>query len=317
MQFTRKTALALAAAAALAAILPGLVQPAAAQAWPAKPVTIIVPFAPGGTTDILARLIGQKLADRLGQPFVVENRPGSGGNVGVAALSKATPDGYTIGMGTVSSHGINPSLYPTMPYDHQKDFTPLSLLAIVPNILIVNQDVKANPDKFNYGSTGSGSSQHMASELLKLKAGVQMTHVPYKGSPPALVDLISGQIQVMFDNAPTALPQVQGGKVRALAVATKERLPALPELPTMGEFIPGFEATSWQGMFAPSGVPKAITDKLSAEIQQIVPLPDVQERIKQLGAVPVGSNGPDFATHIVRETTKWAEVVKSAGARPD
>jgi tripartite-type tricarboxylate transporter receptor subunit TctC len=299
-------------------------EPAAAQAWPNKPVRLVVPFAAGGTTDIVARLISQELSKSLGQTFAVDNRPGAAGNIGADMVAKSAPDGYTFLMGTVGTHAINASLYKTMPYDTVKDFTPVTLIASVPNILVVHPSVpansvqeliaygKANPGKLNFASSGVGSSIHLSGELFKSMTGVEMTHVAYRGSTPALTDLVGGQVQLMFDNLPSALPHVQGGKLKALAVTGGKRAPVVAELPTVIESgLPGFETGSWFGVIGPAGVPKEIVQKLDAEIQKA--MPGLRDRLLQQGAEPIGL-GPDrFAAHITAEMAKWGKVVREAG----
>jgi tripartite-type tricarboxylate transporter receptor subunit TctC len=306
--------------------------PASAQApaYPTKPVRIVVPFPAGGATDILARAVAQKLTETWGQAFVVDNRPGAGGNIGSELVAKAAPDGYTLEMGTVGTHAINASLYAKMPYDHVKDFAPIILVAGVPNVLVVNPAVpvnsvqeliayaKANPGKLNFASSGSGTSIHLSGELFKVMAGVQMTHIPYKGSAPALADLLGGQVQLMFDNLPPSLPQIKGGKLRALGVTSAARAPALPDTPTIAESgLPGFEASSWFGLLAPAGTPPAIIAKLNTEIAKWLASPEAREKLVAIGANIAGGTPEDFARHIQAETVKWAKVVKESGAKVD
>jgi tripartite-type tricarboxylate transporter receptor subunit TctC len=326
----RKSLSALAAFTAVAAC--ALAAPSIAQepAYPSKPIRLVVPFPPGGATDILARNVAQRLTETWGQPVVVDNRPGAGGNIGSELVAKAAPDGYTLEMGTVGTHAINSSLYARMPYDHVKDFAPVILVAAVPNVLVVNPGVpvnsvqeliayaKANPGKLNFASSGSGTSIHLSGELFKVMAGVQMTHVPYKGSAPALSDLLGGQVQLMFDNLPPSLPQIKAGKLRALAVTSATRAPALPDVPTIAESgLPGFEASSWFGVLAPAGTPPAIIAKLNAEIGKWLASPEAKEKLAAVGANGAGGTPEDFARHIQAETAKWAKVVKESGAKVD
>jgi len=315
---------------AVGAVLALLATGAWGQAYPAKPIRLVVPFPAGGTTDILARAVGQKLTEAWGQPVVVDNRPGAGGNIGSELVAKAAPDGYTLLMGTVGTHAINASLYAKMPYDHIKDFAPVILVAGVPNVLVVNPAVpvnsvqeliayaKANPGRLNFASSGSGTSIHLSGELFKVMAGVQMTHIPYKGSAPALQDLIGGQVQLMFDNLPSALPQIKGGKLRALAVTSATRAAALPDVPTVAEAgLPGFEASSWFGVLAPAGTPVAIIARLNAEIAKWLASPEAREKLASQGANAAGGSPEDFAKHIAAETAKWQKVVKESGAKVD
>jgi tripartite-type tricarboxylate transporter receptor subunit TctC len=312
--------LALAAAAALAH----------AQAWPSKPIKWVVPFAPGGTTDILARTVGEKLAIALGQPVIIENKPGAGGGVGAEFTAKAAPDGYTIMGGTISTHAINASLYTKLPYDPVKDFVAITLLARVPNMLVINPSIaansvkelivllKANPGKYSFASSGNGTSQHLSGELFKTMAGVDMQHIPYKGSPPALQDVMGGQVAMTFDNITTAWPLAKAGKLRALAVTTATRSAVAPDVPTLAESgLPGFEVGSWQGVFAPAGTPPDIVRRLNAEIVKILKLPDVAEKLVGLGAEPVGNTTEEFTVMVKAEVVKWADVVKKSGARVD
>ena len=315
----------------VAAIAAVLTSSACAQApWPSeRVVTIVVPFAAGGTSDILGRTIADRLSLRLGQRFIVENKAGAGGNLGIASVARATPDGYTLAMGTVSTHSINPNVYKNMPYDHVKDFTPISLVAMVPNILMVNPKVpatsvpelialmKKEPGKYSYGSSGAGTSIHVAGELFKLMAGVDMVHVPYRSSAQVTQDLVGGQIQISFDNITVAWPQVQAGTIRVLATATPERIAIAKDLPTVAEFLPGFASTSWHGMFAPSATPKAITDKLTSEIQTIMKEPAVVEYMAKLGVTPVGSDREAFVKLITEETKRWGEVATKANIKID
>ena len=299
----------------------------AQPAYPAKPITIIVPFTAGGTTDILARQVGQQLSMRLGQPVVVENRPGAGANIGTAQAARAAPDGYTLLMGTVGTHAINQSLYKNLNFDPIKDFAPLTRIAMVPNVLVVTsslpaknvQDLiaygKANPGKLTFASAGSGSSIHLSGELFKLMAGIDMLHVPYKGSAPAVADLIGGHVAMMFDNLPSSMPHVRSGKLRALAVTSLQRASSIPDVPTIAESgVSGYEATSWFGMLAPAGTPPAIVAKLNAEIVQILGLPEVQKAMREQGAEPHPEKPEAFAAFIRAETTKWEKVVKASGA---
>jgi tripartite-type tricarboxylate transporter receptor subunit TctC len=315
---------------ALAVLLAAVATGACAQGYPTKPIRIVVPFPAGGATDLLARAAAQKLTDAWGQPVVVDNRPGAGGNIGSELVAKAAPDGYTLEMGTVGTHAINASLYAKMPYDHVKDFAPVILVASVPNVLVVNPAVpvnsvqeliayaKANPGKLNFASSGSGTSIHLSGELFKVMAGVQMAHIPYKGSAPALQDLIGGQVQLMFDNLPPSLPQIKGGKLRALAVTSAVRAPALPDVPTVAEAgLPGFEASSWFGILAPAGTPPDIIAKLNAEIAKWLASPEAKEKMLALGANAAGGSPEDFAKHIATETVKWQKVVKASGAKVD
>jgi tripartite-type tricarboxylate transporter receptor subunit TctC len=310
----------------------GVAAPAAAQApaYPTKPVRLVVPFPPGGATDIIARAVAQKLGETLGQSIVVDNRPGAGGNVGTELVAKAAPDGYTLEMGTVGTHAINASLYAKMPYDNVKDFAPIILVAGVPNVLEVNPTLpinsvqeliayaKANPGKLNFASSGNGTSIHLSGELFKVMAGVQMTHVPYKGSAPALQDLIGGNVQLMFDNLPPSLPQIKSGKLRAIAVTSAARAPALPDVPTIAESgLPGFEASSWFGLLAPAGTPPAIIAKINAEVATWLASPEGREKLAAIGANAAGGSPEDFARHIQAETAKWAKVVKESGAKVD
>ena len=296
-----------------------------AQAYPNKPIRIIVAYTPAGTTDILARLVGQKMSESFGQPVITDNRAGANGNIGTDVAAKATPDGYTLLMVTAGTHGINPSLYRKLPWDAVKDFAPISLVATVPNILVVNNSVpvksvkefiahlKANPNKFNYGSPGNGSTGHLSQELFKTMTGTSMQHIPYKGSAGVLADVIGGQIIGTIDNMPVYLPQVKAGKIRALAVSTAKRSPAMPELPTIAESgVAGYNASAWFGLVAPAGTPKPVIDKLSAETQRILQLADVKERLLGLGAEPVGDKPDQFAAHIKVELAKWAKVIKEA-----
>ena len=298
--------------------------------FPTKPIRIVVPFPAGGTTDILARAVAQKLTETLGQSVVVDNRPGAGGNIGAELVAKSPPDGYTLLMGTVGTHAINASLYAKMPYDHVKDFAPVILVAGVPNVLVVNPSVpansvqeliayiKANPGKVNFASSGSGTSIHLSGELFKTMAGVSMTHVPYKGSTPALTDLMGGQVQLMFDNLPSSLPQIKAGKLRALAVTSAQRASALPDVPTVAEAgLPGFEASSWFGLLAPAGTPKDVVAKLNAEVAKWLATPEAREKLASQGAIAAGQSPEDFTRHIAAETAKWQKVVKESGAKVD
>jgi len=309
-----------------------LAAPSAAQApaYPTKPVRMVVPFPPGGATDLIARDVAQKLSEVWGQSVVVDNRPGAGGNIGTELVAHAAPDGYTLEMGTVGTHAINASLYAKIPFDHVKDFAPVVLVAGVPNVLEVNPALpinsvqeliayaKANPGKLNFASSGSGTSIHLSGELFKVMAGVEMTHVPYKGSSPALQDLIGGRVQLMFDNLPPSLPQIKAGKLRALAVTSATRAPALPDVPTIAESgLPGFEASSWFGILVPAGTPPAIIAKINGEVVKWLASPEGKEKLAAIGANAAGGTPEDFARHIQAETAKWAKVVKASGAKVD
>ena len=303
---------------------------ASAQTWPSKPIRYVVPFAAGGSTDILGRIISEKLAIALGVPVVVDNKPGAGGGVGAAEVAKAAPDGYTIMGGTISTHAINASLYSSLPYDPVKDFVPITLIARVPNMLVINNDIaaknvaeliklmKANPGKWSFASSGNGTSQHLSGELFKGMAGVEMQHIPYKGSPPALNDVMGGQVSMTFDNITTAWALAKGGKLRALAVTTASRSPVAPDVPTLAESgLPGYEIGSWQGVFAPAGTPPDIVKRLNAEIVKIIKSPDVQKKLIDLGAEPVGDSPEQFAAFVKTEVVKWGDVVKKSGAKVD
>ena len=302
----------------------------AQDAYPSKPIRIVVPFPAGGATDILARAVAQKLTEAWGPAVVVDNRPGAGGNIGSDIVAKSPPDGYTLLMGTVGTHAINPSLYAKMPYDHVKDFAPVVLVASVPNVLVVTPSLpvqsvaelvayaKANPGKLNFASSGSGTSIHLSGELFKTTAGVQIVHVPYKGSAPALTDLVGGQVHLMFDNLPPSLPQIKAGKLRALAVTSLARAPALPDVPTMVESgFPTFEASSWFGLLAPAGTKPEIVAKINAEVRNWLGSAEARDKLLSQGANAAGGSPEDFARHIAAETAKWAKVVKESGAKVD
>ena len=322
------------AAAALAAL------PLAARAqgaWPARPVRIVVPFAAGGTTDILARALAPELQKAFGQPFVIDNKPGAGGNNGAAEVAKAAGDGHTLLMGTVGTHAINASLYPKMPYDHVKDFVPITLVAGVPNVLVMNpanaqrlgvnsvpdfiKALKANPGRINMASSGNGTSIHLAGELFKTMTGTFMVHIPYRGSGPALIDLMGGTMDVMFDNLPSALPHIRSGKLKALGVTSAQRSAALPDLPTIAEAggptLKGFEASSWFGLLAPAGTPADIATRIQVETARAIATPALKERLQAQGAIPGGMPPAEFVRFIDAETKKWARVVKASGAKVD
>jgi tripartite-type tricarboxylate transporter receptor subunit TctC len=301
-----------------------------ADNYPNRSITMVVAFPAAGTTDILARLIGQKLTEKFKQTVVVENRPGAAGNIGTAYVAKAPPDGYTIMMGTIGTQSINPSLYKKMPYDAAKDFVPLTRAAMVPNLLVVNKDApfntlpemlayeKANPGKLTYGSSGNGTTLHLSGELFNLMAGTKITHIPYKGSTPAVADLMGGQISMIFDNMPSVIQQVKSGRLKALAVTSAQRNPQLPEIPTIQEIgVAGYEVWSWFGLLAPAATPKPIVDKLNASIVEIIKQPDVQAKIIELGAVPVPETSAEFGAFIAAETLKWAKVIKEANIGMD
>lgn len=310
--------------------------PVTAQtAWPTKPVRIVVPFAPGGTTDILARAVAPELTKAFGQPFIVDNRAGAGGNVGADLVAKSPGDGYTLLMGTVGTHGINKSLYSKMPFDPQKDFAPITLVAGVPNVMVMNAEkaaklginsvadfvkyAKAHPGQFSMASSGNGTSIHLAGELFKSQTGIFMTHIPYRGSGPALLDLISGNVDVMFDNLPSAMPQIKGGKLKAFAVTSAQRSTAMPELPTVEEAgkLKGFEASSWFGLLAPAGTPPDVVSRIQQEVAKALATPAIKEKMLAQGAIPSGNTPQEFAKLIDAEITKWALVVKASGAKVD
>ncbi|MBO1113102.1 tripartite tricarboxylate transporter substrate binding protein [Bordetella petrii] len=318
------------AAAALAAP-PGA---SAADSYPDRQVTILVPFPAGGTTDIAARVVAAELGKAWKQPVVVENRAGAGGNVGTAEAARAKPDGYTLLMGTVSTHAINQSVYAKLPYDPVRDFTPVTLVIPVPNILELNPAfadrhkirsvadliayLKANPGKVNMASTGNGTSTHLSGELFQAMTGTKMTHVPYKGSSPALTDVMSGSADLIFDNLPSSMGFLKAGKLRPLAVTSAERSPALPDVPTMAQAgVAGYDASSWFGLLAPAGTPPAIVEQVQRDVAKILQDPAVRARFAALGAVPSGMAPAQFKQFMAAEAAKWAKVVKQSGARVD
>jgi tripartite-type tricarboxylate transporter receptor subunit TctC len=303
--------------------------------WPNKPVRIVVPFAPAGTTDILARALAPELGKAFGQSFIIDNKPGAGGNLGADAVAKSPPDGYTLLMGTVGTHAINAALYPKMPFDPVRDFVPIVLVAGVPNVLVMNpakaeaykinsvadliRFAKANPGKLNMASSGNGTSIHLSGELFKAMTGTYMLHFPYRGSGPALLDLMGGTMDVMFDNLPSSLPQIKAGKLKALAVTSAQRSAALPELPTIAEAGPvkGFDASSWFGLLAPAGTPAEIVNRIQQETAKALESTALKERLVAQGAIPGGQPPAEFARFIAAETKKWAQVVKVSGAKVD
>jgi tripartite-type tricarboxylate transporter receptor subunit TctC len=303
---------------------------AQAQTWPSKPIKYIVPFAPGGTTDILGRMVAAGLQNALGQPVVVENRPGQAGSLGAAELARAAPDGHTVGGGTVSSHAINASLYSKLPYDPIKDFAAITMLATLPNMLVVHPSLgvnnvpeliallKANPNKYSFGSAGNGTSQHISGELFKIMAGVSMQHIPYKGSGPMIPDLLAGTIGMSFENITTAYPPVKAGRLKALAVTSAKRSFVAPDVPTMAEAgLAGYDISSWQAMFAPAGTPKDIVARLHAETAKILRSPDNMKRLADLGLEAGGMRPEELVALIRDEIPRLGKVVKQSGAQVD
>ena len=298
-----------------------------AQAYATKPIKFVVGFAPGGATDVVGRLMAKKIGDALGQPIIIENKAGGSSNIGAEAVFRAAPDGYTFYVSAITS-AINVSLFPKLPFDFAKDFEPVALFANVPNILVVHPSVpattvkelielaRARPGKLSYASSGSGTSIHLCGELFKMLAKVDMLHVPYKGSAPAMTDMIGGQVQVMFDNMPSALPHVKAGKLRALAVTSAQRSPSAPDVITMGEAgVPGFDVQSWFGLVAPKGTPKDIIARVNAEAVKALATADIKERFLDLGAVPAPMSPEAFGDFIRAEIIRWSEVVKASGAK--
>jgi tripartite-type tricarboxylate transporter receptor subunit TctC len=316
------------AALALAAA-PAIAQTPASN-WPNKPIRYIVPFAPGGTTDILARTIGERLGAALGQPIVVENKPGQGGSIGAAELARAAPDGYTIGGGTISSHAINATLYDKLSYDPVTSFAPITMYATQPNVLLVHPSVpvknltefiallKANPNKYAFGSAGNGTSQHISGELFKVMAGVSMQHIPYRGSGQMMPELLGGTLPVAFDNIATAVQHVNAGKLRALAVTSATRSIVAPDVPTMAEAgLAGYDISSWQAVFAPAGTPAPIIERLYTEIARILKTPDIQKRLGDLG-LNVSEMTPAQLTAVIKsDVPRLGKIVKETGARAD
>ena len=324
----------LAAIAGMAMICAAI--PVTAQtAWPSKPVRIVVPFAPGGTTDILARAVAPELSKVFGQSFIVDNRAGAGGNLGADIVAKSAPDGYTLLMGTVGTHGINKALYSRLPYDPQKDFAPITLVAGVPNVMEMNAEkakalginnvpdfikyAKAHPGQLNMASSGNGTSIHLAGELFKTMTGTFMTHIPYTGSGPAMMGMLSGTVDVMFDNLPSSMAQIKSGKLKAFAVTSSQRSAAMPDLPTIEEAakLKGFEASSWFGLLAPAGTPPEVVLRIQQETAKALSLPSIKEKLLAQGAIPSGNTPQEFAALIDAEIKKWAPVVKASGARVD
>ena len=305
-----------------------LAGPALAQ-YPARPLKLIVPFPPGGSTDILARALGQKLSEGLSQPVVIDNRPGAGGSIGSEAAAKAAPDGYTIMMGHLGTLAVNAAIYKKLPYDPVKSFAPVSLMAIVPSVLVVNPSLpvtsaaelidyaKKNPGKLAYGSAGSGSTSHLTTEYFKLATGTDILHVPYKGVGPMLTDMISGQLSMGLNGAPAVMAHVNSGRLRALAVSSLTRLPSLPNIPTLDEAgVKGFEANGWYGIVAPAGTSREIVARLNAEIRRDMETPELRARLDAEGAIPAADSPEAFAAFIASEIARWGSVLKRAGIEP-
>jgi tripartite-type tricarboxylate transporter receptor subunit TctC len=308
----------------------GFAVSATAQAWPNKPIRLIVPSPPGDGSDLMARSVGQKLSEALGQQVVVDNRPGAGGRLGTELAAKSAPDGYTLIMGNAGSHAINSALYKDLPYDIERDFVPVTQVMRAPNVLVVNPSLpvssvkdlialyKANPGKYSYGSGGNGSSAHLSAELFKSMAGVDVVHVPYKGATPALTDLIAGQVAMFMGNLPPAMGHIKSGRVKALAVTTSQRSSLVPEIPTVAESgLPGFETVAWFGIFAPTGTPKEIVQRLADETAKVVQRPEIREAIAALGGEPVGNSPAAFAAIVKGDLAKWRKVVTEANVKVD
>lgn len=303
---------------------------ALAQGFPDRPITLVVPFAAGGSTDVVARIIAQKMSEDLGEQVIVQNVAGAGGNLGAANVARADPDGYTILMGTVATHALNPLILKTKPYDPEKDFSPISLLVIVPNVLVVNPELpvknveellallKAKPDEYSYASSGNGTPLHLSGELFKKMAGVSMQHIPYKGSGPALNDVIGNQVPIMFDNLPSSSGHIKAGTLRALAVTTAERAPSFPDLPTIAESgIPGYETYTWNALFAPANTPQPVVARLNEAAKKALADPAVIERMKEFSAKIVGSTPQELGAHVKAELEKWTPVVRDANVQMD
>jgi tripartite-type tricarboxylate transporter receptor subunit TctC len=313
----------------LATLAMALASPAMAQTYPAKTIKIVVPFAVGGIADTFARVIGQKLTDAWGQPVVVENRAGAGGNIGADLVAKSPPDGYTFVMGNIGTHAVNPYLTKNMPFDPLRDFVPIAHVLDAEGLLVVHPSVnaksvadivmlaKSEPGKLSYASGGLGTTSHLAGELFKSMAKVDVVHVPYKGNSPAITDLLGGQTQMIFATMPTVLPQVKAGRLRAVAVIGQERTPALPDVPTVAETLPGFAVSNWIGLFAPAGTPPEIVNKLNAEVQKIMQQPDVQKRLETEGAKFVPTTPQTFAAFQRAEAEKWSKAIREAGIKAE
>jgi tripartite-type tricarboxylate transporter receptor subunit TctC len=313
---------------ALVMLVSPCMQSLLAQDYPQKTIRLIVPYPPGGTADMLARTLGQEMAERLGQQIIIDNRPGAGGNIGADLAAKAAPDGYTILMGTVATHAINPNLYSQMPYDAAKDFAPIVLVATLPNLLVVNPSLparnvkelialaKAKPGELAFASAGNGTSQHLSGELFKKMTGVDMIHIPYKGSAPAVTDLVGGQVHLMFDNIPSSLPQVRAGKLRALAVTGPRRSPVLPDLPTLSEAgLPGFSITSWFALFAPAGTPAKILIRLNKEAGKAIASKELRQQWMAQGIESAGGSAEQLAAFRRIEAPRWEKIIADSGAR--
>jgi tripartite-type tricarboxylate transporter receptor subunit TctC len=316
----------LAAGVCAAASIAGLASPAAAADYPVRPVRWVVPYPPGGTTDVLARIVAQWLTEKMGQPFVIENKPGAGNNIGTEMVVNAPPDGYTMLL-VNPANGINATLYKGLNFNFIRDIAPVAGIVRTPNVMEVTNSLqvktvkefidycKANPGKLNMASSGSGTSVHLSGELFKSMTGCDMVHVPYKGAGPALTDLMGGQVHVIFDNLPSSVPHIKAGKIRALAVTSAEREPSMPTLPTVGETVPGYEATAWFGIGMPRGTPRDVIDKVNAEVNRALADPKMRERLAELGGRPISGTPEDFGRTIAAETAKWEKVVISSGAK--